>query len=202
MARGGISNGIGKGQTFARPGPWTAEEKRIGLKAFARGYAGWGFSQTFYREELFKELGFRDVEHFIAVVWEDWFAAKGTCVRLEMQLIRHQRSSISDPDDLLVLLQTWQLGDISAGDRFHGDFPAALKSIRAKTLVMPSQTDLYFPPADSRFEVENMSPGVGTLREIPSKLGHFAGAPALKDWGLLHGSIVDFLNQVESDLQK
>src|SRR5439155_24126282 len=31
---------------------WTNEEKTIGLKAFGRGYAGWGFSQAFYRERL------------------------------------------------------------------------------------------------------------------------------------------------------
>jgi homoserine acetyltransferase len=31
---------------------WTDEEKTVGLKAFGRGYAGWGFSQAFYREKL------------------------------------------------------------------------------------------------------------------------------------------------------
>ena len=31
---------------------WTNEEKTVGLKAFGRGYAGWGFSQAFYREKL------------------------------------------------------------------------------------------------------------------------------------------------------
>jgi hypothetical protein len=31
---------------------WTNEEKTVGLKAFGRGYAGWGFSQAFYRERL------------------------------------------------------------------------------------------------------------------------------------------------------
>jgi homoserine O-acetyltransferase len=27
---------------------WTDKEKEVGLKAFGRGYAGWGFSQAFY----------------------------------------------------------------------------------------------------------------------------------------------------------
>ena len=31
---------------------WTDEERTIGLKAFGRGYAGWGFSQAFYRAKL------------------------------------------------------------------------------------------------------------------------------------------------------
>lgn len=91
---------------------------------------------------------------------------------------------------------------MSAGEKFHGDLPAALKSIRAKVLVMPGRTDLYFPPDDSRFEVKNMTPGIGTFREIPSNFGHFAGAPAMwkEDWAFLHGSIVEFLGQVESEL--
>jgi hypothetical protein len=30
-----------------RRAPWTAEEKDVGLRAFGRVYAGWGFSQAF-----------------------------------------------------------------------------------------------------------------------------------------------------------
>lgn len=36
-----------QGQEFRT---WTDEERTVGLKAFGRGYAGWGFSQAFYRE--------------------------------------------------------------------------------------------------------------------------------------------------------
>ena len=32
-----------------------------GLKAFARIYAGWAFSQTFYREKLYKKIGFNEI---------------------------------------------------------------------------------------------------------------------------------------------
>ena len=39
-----------------------------GLKAFGRVYAGWAFSQTFFREELFRTLGFETVEDFL----QDW----------------------------------------------------------------------------------------------------------------------------------
>jgi pimeloyl-ACP methyl ester carboxylesterase len=38
--------------TAAENRKWTNEEKTVGLKAFGRGYAGWGFSQAFYREKL------------------------------------------------------------------------------------------------------------------------------------------------------
>lgn len=57
---------------------WTAEEKKVGLKAFGRNYAGWGFSQAFYREKLFETvLGFKNLEDFIQNFWEKWALSKG-----------------------------------------------------------------------------------------------------------------------------
>ena len=50
-----------------------------------------------------------------------------------------------DPDDLLAMLYTWQSGDVSAQEPYDGDFAAAMKGIKAKALVMPCRTDLYFP---------------------------------------------------------
>lgn len=49
-----------------------------------------------------------------------------------------------DANDMLALLNTWQTGDISLV-RDNGDLEKALKSIKAKGLIMPSKTDLYFP---------------------------------------------------------
>lgn len=57
---------------------WTAEEKEAGLKAFGRGYAGWGFSQSFYRARLYESvLGFKDLEDFMKNFWEAWALSKG-----------------------------------------------------------------------------------------------------------------------------
>jgi homoserine O-acetyltransferase len=50
-----------------------------------------------------------------------------------------------DPENMLVMLQTWQSGDVSKQDPYNGDFELAMRSIKAKTLVMPARTDLYFP---------------------------------------------------------
>lgn len=50
-----------------------------------------------------------------------------------------------DPDNLLVMLQTWQLGDVSKQEPYNGNFEASMASIKAKTLVLPAKTDLYFP---------------------------------------------------------
>lgn len=50
-----------------------------------------------------------------------------------------------DPENLLAMIYTWQSGDCSAQKPYNGDFRAAMQAIKAKTLVLPSKTDLYFP---------------------------------------------------------
>jgi homoserine acetyltransferase len=53
--------------------------------------------------------------------------------------------AFEEPENLLVLLQTWQNGDVSQQEPYNGDFEKAMASIKAKALVLPSKTDLYFP---------------------------------------------------------
>ncbi|MCJ1293193.1 hypothetical protein MMC34_004746 [Xylographa carneopallida] len=138
---------------------WSPKEKEVGMKAFGRGYAGWGFSQAFYRQRLHeKHYGFKDLESFMQGFWEAWACSK-------------------DPENMLVMLQTWQSGDCSNQKPYNGDFEKAMQSIRARTLVLPCRTDLYFPPEDSEYEVANMSPGIGRLEQFPSIWGHWAGGP-------------------------
>ncbi len=54
------------------------------------------------------------------------------------------------------MLWTWQHADIGATPGFNGDFETALGAMEAKAIVMPSRTDLYFPPEDSEYEVSRM----------------------------------------------
>ncbi len=99
----------------------------VGLKAFGRGYAGWGFSQTFYRQKLHEKVyGATSLEDFMVSFWETWARSK-------------------DPENLLVMLHTWQAGDVGRQPPYDGDFEKAMAAIKAKTLVLPSKTDLYFP---------------------------------------------------------
>ena len=49
-----------------------------------------------------------------------------------------------DPENMLAMLYTWQAGDCSAQEPYNGDFSAAMKGIKAKALVLPGKTDLYF----------------------------------------------------------
>ncbi|MCW5711907.1 alpha/beta fold hydrolase [Shinella sp.] len=136
---------------------WYKEKPHKGLRAAARVYAGWGFSQSFYREELdLKALGYASLEDFLVSFWEGFFLPK-------------------DPNNLLTMLWTWQNGDISANELYNGDYKAALNAIKAKAYVMPGRTDLYFPPEDSENEVANMPNA--TYVPIPSIWGHFAGGP-------------------------
>ncbi|CAI6336601.1 unnamed protein product [Periconia digitata] len=162
-AQGKSSYGVASGDAEAeKEGGYvgfTDETKVVGLKALGRVYSGWGFSQAFYRERLFeKVLGFKDIEDFMVNFWEKWACGK-------------------DPENMLVMALTWQAGDCSLQEPYNGDFQKAMQGIKAKALVLPAQTDLYFPPEDSEIEVKAMRPGVGELRVIPSIWGHWAGGP-------------------------
>lgn len=74
ICAGEVSDGSGGGYRN-----WTAEERVKGLKALGRVYAGWGFSQAFYREKVYeKVLGYKDLEDFMVKFWEGWACLKGT----------------------------------------------------------------------------------------------------------------------------
>lgn len=127
-----------------------------GLRAMGRIYAGWALSQTFYRREMWRGLGFASLEDFLVRSWEASFLRR-------------------DARDLMAQLWTWQNGDISANDLFRGDLEMALSSIKAKVLLMPSATDLYFQTDDNRAELPHLKNA--KLVEIPSVWGHRAGNP-------------------------
>lgn len=61
------------------------------------------------------------------------------------QLFQITDKCFKEPENLLVLIQTWQIGDVSQQEPYNGDFEKAMASIKAKMLVLPSKTDLYFP---------------------------------------------------------
>ena len=71
------------------------------------------------------------------------------------------------------MICTWEHSDISANELYGGDLERALALIKAKAVVMPGQTDLYFPPEDSAIEVEHLRDA--KLLTVPSIWGHYAG---------------------------
>lgn len=48
-----------------------------------------------------------------------------------------------DANDMLALLNTWQIGDVSQV-RDGGNLEKCLGAIKARGLIMPCRTDLYF----------------------------------------------------------
>ncbi len=129
-----------------------------GLKAFGRIYAGWAYSQTFYREALYRELGFETVEELLAD-WEN--------DHLEW-----------DANDLLDKIWTWQHGDISDNALYSGDIERALGAIRARAILIPCTTDLYFPPEDNQIEARHMADA--ELRPFESPWGHCVATPGAR----------------------
>lgn len=154
---------------------WYEKKPEKGLRAMARVYAGWGFSQAFYRQELdLKAMGYSSLEDFLVSFWEGIFLPR-------------------DANNLLTMLWTWQNGDISDNELYKGDFRKALAAIKAKTYVMPGRTDLYFPPEDSEFEVAHMPNA--QLIPFESVWGHFAGGPGTspEDVKFLDGKLKELL---------
>jgi homoserine O-acetyltransferase len=127
-----------------------------GLRAFGTVYAGWAYSQAFFREGMYRELGYASVDAVI----QGWATD-------------HERE---DANDLLAMLGTWQRADV--GKHHPGGFAGAMGSITARAIVMPGSTDLYFPQADSEREVELLQHG--ELRPLMSDLGHVAGRPGIR----------------------
>ncbi len=139
-------------------GGWYDTQPTTGLRAAARVYAGWGFSQAFYWERVYRQLGYSSLEDFLVGFWEGFFLDE------------------RDANNLLTMLWTWQHGDVGATPGFDGDLERALGSITARAIVMPAEKDLYFPPEDEAYEVSHMPNA--ELRVIPGVWGHFAGVGA------------------------
>lgn len=135
-------------------GRFTAEPVAA-KRAFAHVYAGWGLSQDFYRARLFESvLAAPDLDSFLQTDWVDRFAEGAAADQYAQAL-------------------TWSEADISAP--YGGDLDVALGAIKARVLLMPSATDLYFRTADNELELASLS--TAELVEIPSIWGHRAGSP-------------------------
>lgn len=149
-----------------------ASPPQIGLKAFGRVYAGWAYSQAFYRDRLHRELGFETYEELLV----DW----------ERDHLRW------DANDLLAKLWTWQHGDISANGQYLGIIENALGAIQARAILIPCTTDLYFPPEDNAFEARHMPNA--QLRPYGSPWGHCVATPGR------NRAFMTFLNECATEL--
>jgi homoserine O-acetyltransferase/O-succinyltransferase len=156
-----------------------SSEPHAAKRAFGRIYAGWALSQDFYRAGLHlasgpvPNLAAPDLETFLRTDWEERFGARPAA-------------------NLHAQLRCWDAADISDNALYHGDLTRALHAIRARVLLMPGETDLYFRVADNMLEIPHLAQA--ELKVIPSIWGHRAGNPvanqtdarfikdAVRDW--------------------
>jgi homoserine O-acetyltransferase len=129
------------------------EQPERGLRAVGRVYAGWGLSQAFYRQGLYRQMGFDSIDAFLVDFWEAFFVA-------------------IDANNLLSQLDTWQRADLAATEGYDGDLARALGDIKAPAVLAPGKKDLYFPPEDMAWEAEQMPNA--ELSIIPGVWGHFS----------------------------
>ena len=155
-------------------GDYTTPPKK-GLEAFGMVWAGWLYSQEWWRRELWKNN-----------------APAGTTLEQYMQNFRNFIPG-ADANDMILQARTWERHDVGTTPGFDGDVAKALRSIKVPFLYMPSETDLYFPVGDARYEAEFMS--TVSLVPIPSIWGHPAGAGANpEDRTFLNDRIAKFLS--------
>ncbi len=124
-----------------------------GLEAFSTVYTGWFASQKFYANQLYRSIGID--------------SSAGMIEFAKSVFMQH------DANDLVAMAETWRAGDPGANPDYGGDFAGAMKSIRAKGLVMPCDTDLYFRLSDNEEEVTLLNDA--ELAPIRSDFGHLAG---------------------------
>lgn len=159
-----------------KAGDYTTQPKS-GLNAFGLVWAGWLFSQQWWRDELWREG-----------------APAGTTFEQALDRFRHDFIPGADANDLILQMRTWEHHDVGATPGFGGDVKRALHAIEARVLYMPSTTDLYFPIGDARYEAQFI-PHV-QFAPIESLWGHTAGAasnPA--DAKFLNETIATFMRE-------
>lgn len=142
-------------QTFAGGDYKTPPER--GLAAFGMVWAGWLYSQEWWRKELWRTSN-----------------PPGTTFAQVVDRFRTGFIPGADANNLIAQMRTWESNDIGATPGFGGDVEKALKSIKVPVLYMPSATDLYFPVGDAQYESQFIAHV--TFTPIPSLWGHTAGA--------------------------
>jgi homoserine O-acetyltransferase/O-succinyltransferase len=130
-------------------------EPAKGLEAFGMVWAGWLYSQEWWRREL-------------------WRSNSPAGATFEQVAESSKKRFHADANDYILQARTWERHNVGTTPGFDGDVERALRSIKVPLLYMPSETDLYFPVGDARYEAPFIPKG--TLLPIPSLWGHTAGA--------------------------
>ena len=187
-------------------GSFSAEPHRA-LRAFAHVYAGWALSQDFYREGLHRSaFGASSLEGYLHDHWERRYDNR-RAANLYAQLLTWSHHDISRLSGAQIF-EPYGAGSAASGGgaitssgggvgsaSYAGQLDAALRAIRARVLLLPSRTDLYFRVADNALELPSLADG--ELRVIPSGWGHLAGNPVANpvDAAFLRAAVRDWLDR-------
>jgi homoserine acetyltransferase len=136
----------------------SAADPTRGIRAFGKTYSAWLTSAEWFDQQLYTEMGFDTLAAWDEVAtgtgYKDWYG-----------------------EDLLAMLGMWQRGDIArCVPAANGELDEALKTIEARVLLMPCETDQYFRPYVSERETRSIKNA--TLCIVPSIWGHIAGGGA------------------------
>lgn len=157
-----------------KDGDYTVEPEK-GIEEFAIVWTAWLYSQQWWRDELWKTT-----------------VPPGTTFAQVVEEYRTHFIPNADANNLILQMRTWEQHDVGTTPGFGDDVKKALGSIKVPLLYMPSETDLYFPVGDARYEAQFIPHC--TLLPIPSLWGHPAGAGASpEDAKFLNEHIAAFL---------
>lgn len=123
----------------------------VGLKRHAEVWSVMGLCSEFYKQEVWRGIGFDSLDDFITGFWEAYFAPM-------------------DPNNLIWMAWKWRHGDVSK--HTDGDLAAALARISAKITIVAFGNDMFFPPADIEAEAAMIPQAEYQL--IDSLWAHFA----------------------------
>jgi homoserine O-acetyltransferase len=152
-------------------GGWysTPADVRQGLHRHAKLWGVMGWSPAFFSRQRYRALGFTSLEDFTTNFMNGYFG-------------------VMDPNDLLCMAWKWQRGDVSRLS--DGNLEHALRRIKAKTFVLPIDSDMFFPPSDCEFE-QKLIPN-SELRMIHTVDGHLG----------LFGLDPEYIGQVDRHLRE
>lgn len=135
-----------------RGGNYTVAPTR-GLRAFAIHYRGWALAPGAWPRDQFDRLGPAELSQFLDGLEEGFTSL--------------------DANNLLSQAETWKRHDISHTPGQARRIEQTLATLKAKVLLMPCESDQYFPLADAEFEAKHIR--AVTLAPIKSVMGHTAG---------------------------
>lgn len=151
-----------------------------GLRAMSMHYRAWTRSPSAWPRDLFDDLNQQQLEQTLT-------SFSGGFLSL-------------DANNLLSQAETWKRHDVGDSAGFEGSVENALRSIKARVLLLPTTTDQYFPQSDSLFESQFIQHV--ELLPIETVFGHTGGGgtdpDATKAIDLAIGAFFDSSNEVDT----